>query len=66
MADQFFTLNQVSRLLNLERRRLIKLADGIQPAAFNGNLRLYRLHQFDHLVRLGQRTSLVQTFIDIP
>jgi hypothetical protein len=65
MAHQYFTLNQVSRILNLERRRLAKLADGIQPAAFNGKLRLYRIDQFDHLVRLEERQHMVRNFIEI-
>jgi hypothetical protein len=65
MAEQYFTLNQVSRLLNLERRRLAKLADGIQPVAYNGNLRLYRLGQFDHLVRREERQHMVRQFREI-
>ena len=65
MADQFFTLNEASRLLNVERRRLMKLAEGIKPAAYNGNLRLYRLEQFGHLAGLEERQHMVRKFIDI-
>jgi hypothetical protein len=50
MGEQFVTLSEVSRRLNLDYRRLKKLARTIQPVAYNGVVRLYKLEQFDSLL----------------
>jgi hypothetical protein len=50
MGEQFVTLTEVSRRLNFHYRRLKKLARTIQPAAYNGVVRLYKLEQFDSLL----------------
>jgi hypothetical protein len=65
MPEQFFNLTEVSRLLNFDYRRLKKLSRMIQPAAFNGDVRLYRLDQFSHLVGAEERTHMVRKFRNI-
>jgi hypothetical protein len=65
MGEQFLTLTEASRRLNFDYRRLKKLARTIQPAAYNGDVRLYRLDQFTHLVGLPERQRMVRQFRDM-
>jgi hypothetical protein len=58
-TEVLYSLTEISRALNIEPRRLAKLAKGIAPVGFRGNgKKLFKIEQFD-AIRASEPAKLV-------